>query len=208
MLELEPVLGLTPWKFLGEKRQAINFKKIYSSYHSQSTKHQPNNAHWHSVSFSQSQMTRFFCHSCLLGLLSILCAYIHCTCIQSESKIKYPKMSFFFLESLAKPYQNIIHYSKQGGEKNFFSPPCSKARVIGFQKNFEFFSFVQQINININFTKVPQFCLCTRFYWFGNWSAKKFQNQFTMTCLSKIIEKYIQWKDHTFVQLGCIKVKG
>ncbi len=58
-------------------------------------------------------------------------------------------MCDFFLQNLAKSYQNIIGYSK--------------AWFIGFQRKFEFFNSVQAINIYVNFTKVSQFCLCTRF---------------------------------------------
>ncbi len=69
-------------------------------------------------------------------------------------KIKYPQISGFFLENLVKSYQNLIDYSK--------------AWLISLQRNFEFFNSVQAINVNDNFTKVAQFCLCTRFCWFGN----------------------------------------
>ena len=77
---------------------------------------------------------------------------IPCTYRVSQNKV--PPNVWFFLENLVKSYQNLIGYSK--------------AWFISLQRNFEFFNSVQAINIYDNFTKVAQFCLCTRFCWFGN----------------------------------------
>ena len=37
---------------------------------------------------------------------------------------------------------------------------------------FKFLNSVQAINVYVNFSKVSQFCLCTRFWWFSDWKCK------------------------------------